>query len=231
MAQIVDAVGPGDARGPTPRPRAWTSAFRPFVGAAAGGSARRRHTAPGRGRRLAHAAAHAVGAHRGCAGPHRAGSLTNALYNLAGTPGARPAAWLATIREIGPDCPDVATLLKIGQIAAWLAGLARWRARRWPSATSWSRCWWGGCWGWNLLRHCEERLLRRSNPPPLPKIASAQTTGLAMTAILDRLTANPWLTPRRRCTAPAHRVSHDSSWRPTPARSTASAASSSPRRP
>src|SRR5579884_2119961 len=41
-----------------------------------------------------------------------AGSVTNALYNLERTPGARPAEWLRGLRELGERCPDPAVLLE-----------------------------------------------------------------------------------------------------------------------
>ncbi len=57
-----------------------------------------------------------------------AGSLTNALYNLSATPGARPEQWLSLMAAAGDACPDVETLLAAGPVAAWRAGLAHLRA-------------------------------------------------------------------------------------------------------
>lgn len=57
------------------------------------------------------------------------GALTNALYNLSLTPGARPAAWLTTWLSLADECPDVPTLLTTGQICAWQAGMAHYRAQ------------------------------------------------------------------------------------------------------
>src|SRR5262249_16334423 len=56
-----------------------------------------------------------------------AGSVTNALYNLAVTPGARPREWIDSLLMLGPICPDPAALLAAGQAAAWRCGLAHLR--------------------------------------------------------------------------------------------------------
>jgi hypothetical protein len=55
------------------------------------------------------------------------GSLSNALYNLAVTPGARPQQWLELMRSLIESSPDAATLLRAGQVAAWRAGMAHYR--------------------------------------------------------------------------------------------------------
>jgi hypothetical protein len=54
-------------------------------------------------------------------------SVSNALHTLSGSPGARPAHWCQQLRELGPQCADVATFLKLGQVLAWRAGLAHFR--------------------------------------------------------------------------------------------------------
>jgi hypothetical protein len=117
-------------------------------------------------------------------------ALTNALYNLAGTPGGRPADWLATLRDVGPECPDVATLLKIGQVAAWLAGLAHYRGA-----------------GLALCRELAPALVGRVlNLTPRPPLLAgegevtapppSQGGGWGVGALLDRLAADPWLLPQ-----------------------------------
>jgi hypothetical protein len=55
-------------------------------------------------------------------------ALSNALHQLAVTPGARPEAWIRDLAALAPRCPDVASLLAVGQIRAWMAGLAHYRA-------------------------------------------------------------------------------------------------------
>ena len=55
------------------------------------------------------------------------GSLTNAVFHLASTPGARPREWIEVMERAAPALASVADLLKAGQIAAWRAGLAHLR--------------------------------------------------------------------------------------------------------
>jgi hypothetical protein len=55
------------------------------------------------------------------------GAITNALYQLASTPGARPREWMQALVILSPLCPDVETLLLAGQVAAWRCGLAHYR--------------------------------------------------------------------------------------------------------
>jgi hypothetical protein len=54
-------------------------------------------------------------------------AVSNALANLQRNPGARPAQWLATMTALAPST-DAATFLAAGQVAAWRAGMAAFRA-------------------------------------------------------------------------------------------------------
>jgi len=56
-----------------------------------------------------------------------AGAVTNALYNLSRHPSARPAEWLGRMIRLAPACESAVPFLACGQVAAWLAGLARYR--------------------------------------------------------------------------------------------------------
>jgi len=56
------------------------------------------------------------------------GAVTNALHNIAVTPGARPGEWMRDLIALAEACADVDTLLKAGQVCAWRAGLAHYRA-------------------------------------------------------------------------------------------------------
>lgn len=56
------------------------------------------------------------------------GATTNALHALAATPGARPAEWIERMERFGPVMGDAAAWLALGQVAAWRAGLAHFRA-------------------------------------------------------------------------------------------------------
>lgn len=56
------------------------------------------------------------------------GSLSNAVVHLAGVDGARVDDWLGSMASLGPGAEDVAQLLGLGQVLAWRAGMAHWRA-------------------------------------------------------------------------------------------------------
>lgn len=56
------------------------------------------------------------------------GAVCNALVQIAATPGARPEQWIALLEDLAPRCSDAQALLKLGQVAAWRAGLAHFRA-------------------------------------------------------------------------------------------------------
>jgi len=55
------------------------------------------------------------------------GSLSNAVFHLATTPGARPREWIDLMIGAAPALASVADLLEAGQVAAWRAGLAHLR--------------------------------------------------------------------------------------------------------
>jgi hypothetical protein len=100
------------------------------------------------------------------------GSVTNALYQLSLEPGARPGEWMGGLLGLEPLCPDVATLLRAGQVLAWRAGLAHYRL----SALE-------------ICRRLDPRvaaaalgLPSEASQPPLDKL-------------LDALIADPWRRP------------------------------------
>jgi len=101
-----------------------------------------------------------------------AGAVTNALYNLANTSGARPEAWLGRMSALADHCPDAETLLTAGQVAAWRAGMAHYRA--------------------GALDLCQ-RL-----PPPLARIAlGLPAEPEPLESLIEALAADPWLAPDR----------------------------------
>ena len=56
------------------------------------------------------------------------GALSNAVVQLAATPGARPAQWIDLMVRVAPlTGGDVSTLLRAGQVAAWRSGMAHYR--------------------------------------------------------------------------------------------------------
>ena len=54
-------------------------------------------------------------------------SISNALHNLSSIPGAHPEQWLTIMAQLGRQCGNAGTLLHLGQLAAWKAGLAHFR--------------------------------------------------------------------------------------------------------
>lgn len=55
------------------------------------------------------------------------GAVSNALCQLARHPGAAPDEWIRWLVELGNGATDVDALLRLGQVAAWRAGLAHYR--------------------------------------------------------------------------------------------------------
>ena len=56
-----------------------------------------------------------------------AGAVTNALYQLSTTPGARPQQWLHEVSAISAQCASASELLEAAKVVAWRAGLAHYR--------------------------------------------------------------------------------------------------------
>jgi len=54
-------------------------------------------------------------------------SMTNAAHQVGTTPNANAAAWVNDVTRLAPDCGGVDELLRVGQVAAWRAGLAHFR--------------------------------------------------------------------------------------------------------
>jgi hypothetical protein len=114
-----------------------------------------------------------------------AGSITNALYNLSRTQGAKPQVWLATcVSDFSQVCPTVNEFLECAAILAWRSGMPQYR----------------------------ESALQKASSLPAPLAAKAldlPASGAAKIAtIIERLQANPWLTPRDclRSTAPELKI-------------------------
>ena len=54
-------------------------------------------------------------------------AVCNAVHQLASTPEARPTQWIEIMEQLGPQCADADVFLRLGQVAAWRAGLAHFR--------------------------------------------------------------------------------------------------------
>jgi len=103
-----------------------------------------------------------------------AGAISNALYNLAQTPGARPDAWIKALGTCGAKTNDVATLLQAGQVAAWTAGMAHFRNDALTSLEQLSNG--------NADVACSLLELPATDRSSLPRV-------------LGRMKENPWITP------------------------------------
>jgi hypothetical protein len=96
-------------------------------------------------------------------------ALSNALVQIAATPGTRPEQWLASLEALAPQCPNVETLLKLGQVAAWRAGLAHLRNGALAAADA--------------------------LPEPLALAATGASDSATWSEIRRRLQADPWFDP------------------------------------
>lgn len=112
------------------------------------------------------------------------GAVTNALYNVSVTSGARPREWLDIMQRVASLCSDSSTFLRVGQVAAWRAGLAHYR----PQALALA----------GQLATTSPTLVRLALNLPT---ANTKTAPL-ITAILNRLSADPWYHPESIPTPP-----------------------------
>jgi hypothetical protein len=103
-----------------------------------------------------------------------AGAVTNALYQLVTTPGARPQQWLHAVSTLSSVAGSTAELLEAAKVAAWRAGLAHYRV--------------------SALEH-----LRTLEPGLACMALGLPDTGLArdeLDTVIHQLLADPWLEPR-----------------------------------
>ena len=104
------------------------------------------------------------------------GAITNALYNLSATPGARPAEWTSSVLALSAACADVPELLAAAQVAAWRAGLAHYRL--------------------SALERC--RALKPNLAGlalGLPGFKASFLSAKARDSLINALLADPWLDP------------------------------------
>lgn len=100
------------------------------------------------------------------------GAVTNALYNLSRTIGARPGEWIARMMRLHPLCQTEIDLLRAGQVTSWLCGMAHFRL--------------------NALDLCQ------AMPFALVREVlglGAQAQAADLPKILERLQDDPWLEP------------------------------------
>jgi len=94
-------------------------------------------------------------------------AASNAVHQLESTPGARPEEWTQGVAALAPSCPDVESLLRVGQVRAWMAGLAHYRAGA----------------------------LAVAGTLPEPLALAALGASGSFSALRDRLLADPWFVP------------------------------------
>jgi len=106
------------------------------------------------------------------------GAVTNGLYNLSLTPGARPGAWMNDLLALNEVCDDVPSLLKAGQVCAWRVGMAHYRA---------------------------EALALCQNLPPriaLLSLGLPADSTQTLDSVIHRLQADPWFRPASEAATP-----------------------------
>jgi hypothetical protein len=106
--------------------------------------------------------------------------VSNALLNLAATPGTRAGQWLTDLERLAPRCEDAELLLKAGQVTAWRAGLAHYRQSALATANS--------------------------LPEPLALAAVGAPADSRWLDVHNRLLADPWCDPARLTDKPGLRV-------------------------
>jgi hypothetical protein len=104
------------------------------------------------------------------------GAITNALYNLSTTPGARPRKWMQSVVGLSAACGDVTELLAAAQVAAWRAGLAHYRL------SALERC-----------RSLKPNIAGRALGLPAARASSLSKNALEV--LIDAMMADPWLDP------------------------------------
>jgi hypothetical protein len=63
-------------------------------------------------------------------------ATSNALHQIAATPGARPELWIARLAELADGVPDLERWRRVGQLVSWRAGLAHFRLGALEAAVS-----------------------------------------------------------------------------------------------
>jgi hypothetical protein len=101
-----------------------------------------------------------------------AGAITNAVYNLLTTVGARPTFWIDAMIELESLCPDANSFLEAGKVVAWRAGLSHYRQGALEAAA-----------------RLEPRLARAA-------LALPESNNTPVETIVERLMTDPWLAPR-----------------------------------
>ncbi len=96
-------------------------------------------------------------------------ALTNAAHHVAGALGEGASAWVVAMERLAPQAPDADSLLALGQVAAWRAGLAHYRDGALAAAAT--------------------------LPEPLALAAVGAPEAARWSEVRERLAASPWFDP------------------------------------
>src|SRR6185369_10036159 len=96
-------------------------------------------------------------------------AVCNAVHQLAAIPEARPTQWIDIMETLAPQCADADSFLKLGQAAAWRAGLAHFRAGALAAA--------------------------EGLPEKLALAALGARPGISWAQLRERLQTDPWFDP------------------------------------
>lgn len=99
-------------------------------------------------------------------------AVTNMIFNLSSTPGARASGWVELMRSMASYCTDAAIFLEAGKVVAWRCGMVPYRA----SALQ-------------VCRNMEDGWVRAALGIP------EASDGPTMEQMLTRLEKDPWLHP------------------------------------
>ncbi len=102
-----------------------------------------------------------------------AGCVTNAMYNLSRTPGARPEPWAGAMGPVAASCQSTGELLVCGIVLAWRSGMPQYRESALDQVRS-------------LAPSLAAQVLE------LP----ASTDGRQIAEVIESLQVNPWTLPK-----------------------------------
>lgn len=103
--------------------------------------------------------------------PRVLAALTNAAHQIAATPDARVDGWIGDLARLGGQCATPDDLLRLGQVAAWRAGLAHYRGGALDAA--------------------------RALPEPIALAAVGAPHSARWSDVAERLAASEWFDPAR----------------------------------
>lgn len=103
-------------------------------------------------------------------------ALTNAAHQVAATPNARVDDWIGDLARFGAQCATADDVLRVGQVAAWRAGLAHYRAGALAAADA--------------------------LPEPIALALVGASSGARWSDVAQRLAASEWFDPTQSLASP-----------------------------